>query len=58
MGFASALNISAFNPGITLGETLGSGLVVDDWLAMTPWVGVALVLLAQVPLFWAGDETV
>ncbi|GLZ24009.1 hypothetical protein Pstu01_06790 [Stutzerimonas stutzeri] len=54
MGFASALHISAFNPGITLGETLGSGLVADDWLAMTPWVGVALVLLAQVPLFWAG----
>ncbi|CAI1908621.1 Inner membrane transport protein ydhP [Serratia entomophila] len=50
--FASALNISAFNLGITLGETLGSALVVRDSLALTPWVSVALVLVAQLPLLW------
>ncbi|MFJ5483667.1 MFS transporter [Pectobacterium actinidiae] len=50
--FASALNISAFNLGITLGETLGSGLVAQQRLALTPWAGVALVLLAQAPLWW------
>lgn len=50
--FASALNISAFNLGITLGETLGSGLVVREQMALTPLGGVALVLLAQAPLWW------
>lgn len=50
--FASALNISAFNLGITLGETLGSGLVVREQMALTPWAGVALALLAQAPLWW------
>ncbi|MCX7070105.1 MAG: MFS transporter [Gammaproteobacteria bacterium] len=50
--FASALNISAFNLGITLGETLGSGLVAQGQMAMTPWAGVALALLAQAPLWW------
>lgn len=52
VGLASALNISAFNLGISLGETLGSGLVAQGRMAMTPWAGVALALLAQLPLFW------
>lgn len=55
--FASALNISAFNLGITLGETLGSGLVGLDRMAMTPWAGVVLVLLAQLPLFWLARKS-
>lgn len=50
--FASALNISAFNLGITLGEILGSGLVAQNKMALTPWAGVLLVLVAQIPLFW------
>lgn len=50
--FASALNISAFNLGITLGETLGSALVARGQLALTPWAGVGLVLIAQLPLAW------
>ncbi|RXR08778.1 MFS transporter [Pseudoxanthomonas composti] len=50
--FASALNISAFNLGIALGQTLGSGLVAREQLAMTPWAGAALALLAQAPLWW------
>jgi multidrug resistance protein len=48
--FASGLNISAFNLGITLGETSGSAMVAHGHMALTPWVGVALVLHAQVPL--------
>ncbi|RMX05779.1 MFS transporter [Corticibacter populi] len=50
--FASALNISAFNLGITLGETMGSAWVARGHLAQTPWAGVLLVLLAQWPLAW------
>lgn len=50
--FASALNIAAFNLGIALGEALGSGLVAHGRMAMTPWAGVALALLAQGPLWW------
>jgi predicted MFS family arabinose efflux permease len=34
--FASALNIAAFNLGITLGETLGSAVVAKGLMAMTP----------------------
>ncbi|MEC5343508.1 MFS transporter [Brenneria populi] len=50
--FASALNISAFNLGITLGETVGSLMVARDGMALTPWAGVALTALAQLPLGW------
>lgn len=50
--FASALNISGFNLGISLGETTGSALVAHGQLALTPWAGVAAVALAQVPLAW------
>ena len=52
VGFASALNISAFNLGIALGETLGSALVAQDDMALTPWAGVGLTLVAQWPLAW------
>ncbi len=38
--FASALNIAAFNLGITLGETLGSAIVAKGLMAMTPLAGV------------------
>lgn len=50
--FASALNIAGFNLGITLGETLGSALVARDAMTLTPWVGVGLAALAQLPLVW------
>ncbi|MCL2899646.1 MFS transporter [Brenneria tiliae] len=54
--FASALNISAFNLGITLGETAGGALVAQDRLTLTPWVGVLLALLAQLPLLWLAQR--
>ncbi|WP_440976086.1 MFS transporter [Pseudoxanthomonas winnipegensis] len=52
LDFASALNIAAFNLGITLGEALGSALVARQQLAWTPWAGVVLAALAQGPLWW------
>jgi DHA1 family inner membrane transport protein len=50
--FASGLNISAFNLGITLGETSGSYLVTHGQLALTPWAGLAAALLVHLPLAW------
>jgi len=50
--FASALNISAFNLGITLGEVSGSALVEHGHMALTPWAGVAAAIVAQLPLAW------
>jgi predicted MFS family arabinose efflux permease len=50
--FASGLNISAFNLGITLGETAGSYLVTHGQLALTPWAGVVTAVLVHVPLAW------
>lgn len=41
-----------FNLGITLGEILGSDFVAREQMALTPWAGVALVLLALAPLWW------
>jgi predicted MFS family arabinose efflux permease len=52
IAFASALNISAFNLGIALGETSGSGLVNNGQIALTPWAGVVTVIVAQLPLVW------
>lgn len=50
--FPSALNISAFNLCITLGEHTGSALVEQGLIVLTPWAGLALVVVAQLPLFW------
>ncbi|HDT6529616.1 TPA: MFS transporter [Raoultella ornithinolytica] len=54
--FASALNIAAFNLGITLGETLGSAVVAKGLMAMTPLASVLLVTIAQLPLFWLSSR--
>lgn len=54
--FASALNIAAFNLGITLGETLGSAVVAKGLMAMAPLAGVLLVTIAQLPLFWLSSR--
>ena len=50
--FASGLNISAFNLGITLGERAGSLLVESGQLALTPWAGAGAALLVHLPLAW------
>lgn len=52
VAFASALNISAFNLGIALGESSGSALVNNGQITLTPWAGVVTVIVAQLPLVW------
>ena len=42
---ASALNISAFNVGITLGSTIGGQAVAHSKLVNTPWLGVAMLVV-------------
>ena len=50
--FASGLNISAFNLGISLGSMLGALMVSRQLMAASPWAGVAASLLALLPLAW------
>ncbi|WP_426079131.1 MFS transporter [Janthinobacterium sp. PSPC3-1] len=50
--FASGLNISAFNLGISLGSMLGALMVSRQLMASSPWAGVATSLLALLPLAW------
>lgn len=50
--FASGLNISAFNLGISLGSMLGALMVSHQLMASSPWAGVAASLLALLPLAW------
>jgi len=56
--FASGLNISAFNIGISLGAFAGGVLVSRGLMASTPWVGVGAAILAFVPLAWLGRNIV
>lgn len=51
IGLASALNISAFNIGIMIGSGFGSQIVTTLGLAMTPYAGVLMGLLA-IALTW------
>lgn len=52
IGFASALNISAFNLGIFSGENVGSLIVHHERLALTPFAGAGMCLLALFPLWF------
>lgn len=45
---ASALNISAFNVGITLGSTAGGQAVAHGQLLNTPWIGIIMLLVSIV----------
>lgn len=42
---ASALNISAFNVGITLGSTIGGQAVAHNQLINTPWLGIVMLVI-------------
>ena len=55
--FASGLNISAFNIGISLGAFAGGVLVSQGLMASTPWVGAGAALLAFAPLAWLGRHS-
>ena len=46
---ASSLNISAFNVGIATGSLVGSRVVADGGLAVTPYIAAALAAFAIVP---------
>jgi len=48
---ASALNISAFNVGITLGSTAGAQAVAHGQLLNTPWIGIVMLIVSLV-LIW------
>lgn len=54
--FASGLNISAFNLGISLGSTLGALMVAHNAMAQTPWAGVLISLAALAPLGWLASR--
>jgi DHA1 family inner membrane transport protein len=46
---ASSLNISAFNVGIATGSLVGTAVVADGGLALTPFVAAGLAAIAIVP---------
>lgn len=48
--FASSLNISAFNLGIFLGESIGGYLVAVGQLNMAPIGGAMMALITFIPL--------
>jgi predicted MFS family arabinose efflux permease len=48
---ASALNIAAFNIGITLGSTIGAQVTGSMGIAYTPIFGAGIVLLAILLIF-------
>lgn len=55
--FASGLNISAFNLGISAGSMMGALLVSQQWMAQTPWAGAGAALLALLPLVWLAGKS-
>lgn len=52
IGIASALNISAFNIGITLGAVIGGRVTEQFSLGMTPLFGFGMVMLAVGVTYW------
>lgn len=54
VAFASALNISSFNIGISAGSAVGSALVAQQALEMTPLAGSGLAMLALGVLWLQG----
>jgi predicted MFS family arabinose efflux permease len=56
--FASGLNISAFNFGISLGSSLGALMVSRSLLGATPWAGVLISLAALLPLAWLAGRDI
>lgn len=51
VNFASSLNISAFNIGITLGSVIGGYVLKQYSVSMTPYFGFAMVILASAMMF-------
>lgn len=54
--FASGLNISAFNLGISLGAWVGSVMVARGAMALSPWAGCAAAVAGLLPLAWLAAQ--
>lgn len=52
INLASALNISAFNIGIIIGSTLGGFAASNEMIAITPWMGIAMLLVGIGLIFY------
>lgn len=48
ISLASALNISAFNVGITFGSSIGGQAVAANQLVNTPWLGIGMLVVGIV----------
>ena len=51
VNFASSLNISAFNIGITLGSVIGGYVLNEFSVAMTPYFGFVMVIVASAMMY-------
>ncbi len=51
VNFASSLNISAFNIGITLGSVIGGFILNHLTLSSTPYFAFIMVLVASILMF-------
>lgn len=52
INLASALNISAFNIGIIIGSTLGGFAASNEMIALTPWMGISMLLVGIGLIFY------
>lgn len=52
VNLASSLNISAFNIGIIIGSTMGGFAASNNMIAITPWLGIAMLLLGVILIFY------
>ncbi|MFD1472699.1 MFS transporter [Companilactobacillus mishanensis] len=52
VNLASSLNISAFNIGIIIGSTVGGFAASNDMIAMTPWMGIAMLVIGILLIFY------
>lgn len=52
INLASALNISAFNIGIIIGSTLGGFAASNEMIAITPWMGIAMLVIGIGLIFY------
>ena len=52
VNFASSINISAFNIGITLGSVIGGYVLEQFSIGATPYFGFAMVIIASIFMYW------
>lgn len=52
VNLASSLNISAFNVGIIIGSTMGGFAATNNMIAITPWLGIAMLIIGIILIFY------